>query len=242
MKPLIGISCSFNQKDGRFFLPEAYVEAVINARGVPLILPGSGIIKAVAPYFRVIKGLLLAGGGDLDPRLFNEEPLPGLGEVNPDRDRFEIMLVRAAMQRRVPILGICRGIQVLNVACGGSVIQHIPLEIIDSLKHSQSAPRWHPTHQVSIAKESRLEGILQCDSTRVNSFHHQAVRRPANGFDVTARSSDGVIEAIERRNSPFVIGVQWHPECMVSKDRNSRLLFRSFIEAALCHPGKSRKN
>ncbi len=233
MKPLIGISCSFNQKDERFFLPEAYVEAVIKARGIPLILPGSGSIKAVAPYFRAIKGLLLAGGGDVDPGLFNEEPLPGLGEVTPDRDRFEIMLVKAAMHRKVPILGICRGIQVLNVACGGSVIQHIPAEIEDPLKHSQSAPRWHSTHQVTINKESRLAGIMKCSSARVNSFHHQAVRSVAPGFEVTARSSDGVIEAIEHRDSPFVIGVQWHPECMVSRDRKSRLLFRAFVEAAL---------
>ena len=241
MKPLIGISCSYNQKDGRFFLPEAYVEAVIKAKGIPLILPGPGSIKSAAPYFRAVKGLLLAGGGDVDPGFYNEEPLPGLGEVTPDRDRFEIMLIRAAMQKKVPIMGICRGIQVLNVACGGSIIQHLPAEIDDPLKHSQSAPRWHSTHKVSIAKDSRLAGILKCDSIRVNSYHHQAVRSPAPGFDVTARSSDGVIEAIEHRKSPFVIGVQWHPEGMITRDRNSRLLFRAFMEA-VSRANQSRKN
>ncbi|MBU7008424.1 gamma-glutamyl-gamma-aminobutyrate hydrolase family protein [Phosphitispora fastidiosa] len=241
MKPLIGISCSYNHMDGRFFLPEAYVEAVIKAQGIPLILPGSGSIKAVAPFFRAVRGLVLTGGGDVDPGFFDEEPLPGLGEVTPERDRFEIMLVRAAMQRRIPILGICRGIQILNVACGGSVIQHIPAEIGKPLKHSQSAPRWHSTHKVSIAKGSRLAEILKCNSTRVNSFHHQAVRSPAPGFEVTARSSDGVIEAIEHRESPFVIGVQWHPECMAPKDRHARLLIGAFTEAA-SRTDQSRKN
>lgn len=232
MKPLIGISCSFDQSEGRFFLPRAYVDSVIRAGGVPVILPGPGTVTTAAPYFKAIKGLILAGGGDVDPSYFNEEPAPGLGEISPDRDRFEIMLIRSALRRNIPVLGICRGIQILNVACGGKVIQHIPREIRKPLKHSQSAPRWHATHKIFIEKNTLLAGIFGSDTAKVNSFHHQAVRGPAPGFRVCALSSDGVIEGIEHIHHRFVLGVQWHPECLTEKDRKSRLLFKAFIGEA----------
>ncbi len=232
MPPLIGISCSYDQKEGRFFLPEAYCEAVVKSGGFPVILPGTGGIKSVRPYFAAIKGLILAGGGDVDPVHFNEEPQPGLGEITPDRDRFEIMLIKAALKKNLPVLGICRGAQVLNVACGGTVIQHIASGVKKPLKHFQSAPRWYPTHEIAIVDSSRLAKIIGTKAARVNSFHHQAVRQPAPGFTACARSSDEVIEAIEHPGYRFVIGVQWHPECMVDKDKNSAQLFREFIAAA----------
>ncbi len=231
MKPLIGISCSYDQKERRYFLPEAYIEAVVKAGGMPVILPGAESIKTVVPYFTALGGLVLAGGGDVDPSLFNEEPLPGLGEISPERDKFEIKLIKTALRKNLPILGICRGIQILNVACGGTVIQHIPSEVKKPLKHSQTAPRWYSTHQVFIEKSSHLVQIMKMNIARVNSFHHQAVREPAQGFNISARSNDGVIEAIEHPRYKFVIGVQWHPECMIDKDRKSRLLFKAFIEA-----------
>lgn len=239
MRPLIGISCSYDLKEKRYFLAEAYVEAVIKAGGNPVVLPGAAGQKNVAPYIAVLKGLVLAGGGDVDPSYFNEEPLPGLGEVTPERDSFEILLVKGALRQKLPILGICRGIQVLNVAAGGSLIQHIPSEIRRPLKHSQNAPRSYASHRVYLEKPSRLAEIMAGTLIRVNSFHHQAVREAAPGFSVTARSSDGVIEAIEAEQYPFVLGVQWHPECMISGDRNSRALFKSFLEAAVS--GKRKK-
>jgi len=232
MQPLIGISCSYDEDLGRFYLPGGYIESVIKAGGVPVILPGAGSIKTVSPYFAVIKGLILAGGGDVDPTHFNEEPLPGLGEITPERDRFEMMLVKNALRVNLPILGICRGIQVLNVACGGTLVQHIPLGIKRPLKHSQSAPRWYPTHKVLIEKSSSLGEIFKKNSIRVNSFHHQAVRDPGPGLSISAVSNDGIIEGIEHPGHRFVIGVQWHPECMVEKDKYSRLLFKAFVEAA----------
>ncbi|MDT3701168.1 MAG: gamma-glutamyl-gamma-aminobutyrate hydrolase family protein [Thermincola sp.] len=237
MKPLIGISCSYDQREGRYFLPEAYVEAVLAAGGIPVILPGSGSIKQAAPYIRAVNGLILAGGGDVDPAYFNEEPHPHLGEITPNRDRFEIMLIESALRKKMPILGICRGIQILNVACGGSVIQHIPAVVKKPLKHSQSAPRDHATHRVFIEKSSLLAQILQSDSMWVNSFHHQSAGTPAAGFNVSAISNDGVIEAIEHPKYRFVLGVQWHPECMLKKYKASRLLFKAFVTEA----GKSFK-
>lgn len=232
MKPLIGISCSFDQKENRYFLNDTYINAVLKAGGMPVILPGASGITGVASYLAAIKGILLAGGGDVDPAYFGEEPEPGLGEITPDRDRFEIMLVKAALRRKLPVLGICRGIQVLNVACGGTVIQHIPREVIKPLKHSQNAPRWYPTHNVFIEKPSLLRQIVKTGSLQVNSFHHQAIKDPAPGFVVSGFGSDGVIEALENAKYPFVLGVQWHPECMIEKDPKSRLLFSAFINAA----------
>jgi putative glutamine amidotransferase len=213
-------------------MAEAYVEAVIAAGALPVILPGSGSIKKAAPYLKTFKGLILAGGGDVDPAYFNEEPHPNLGEITPARDRFEIMLIKSALRMNMPILGICRGIQILNIACGGSVIQHIPAEVKKPLKHSQAAPRDHATHRVYIDKSSRLAQILQAEVMRVNSFHHQAVGNPVLEFIVSAISKDGVIETIEHPKYRFVLGVQWHPECMFIKDKASRLLFKAFVEEA----------
>jgi putative glutamine amidotransferase len=231
MQPLIGITCSYDQTERRFSLPEAYVEAVINAGGLPVVLPGHESIKKAAPYLASVKGLLLSGGGDVDPVYFNEEPTPALGEITPARDKFEIMLIKTALKKNIPLLGICRGIQVLNIACGGTVIQHIPNKIKKPLKHSQAAPRSHPTHKVSILKPSLLASILKTQNSMVNSFHHQAVGSPAPDFMVNAVSSDGVIEGIENPRFRFVLGVQWHPECMVKNDVLSRRLFKAFIDA-----------
>jgi len=238
---LIGLTCSYDQQEKRFFVPRAYVQAVIKAGGIPAVLPGAGTIKTVTPYLNVINGLVLTGGVDVDPGLFDEEPQPGLGEVSPDRDRFEIVLIKAALRKDLPVLGICRGIQVLNVAFGGSVIQHIPSTVRKPLKHSQSAPRWHPTHRVYIDAGSVLAGILKANTALVNSFHHQAVKELAKGFIVSARSSDGVIEAIEYPGRRFVVGVQWHPECMTKKDRKSRLLFKAFLAACGKEPARPIK-
>lgn len=232
MRPLIGISCSYDLQEGRFFLAEAYVNAITGAGGVPVILPSLEGIGNVNILIQNIKGLLLAGGGDVDPAHFNEEPSPKLGEITPARDKFEIVIAKAALRKKIPILGICRGIQVLNIACGGTVIQHIPAEIKKPLKHSQKAPRWYPTHKVFLEKTSLLFSICETEYLNVNSYHHQAVRDPAPGFKVTGVSSDGIIEAVENPKYPFVIGVQWHPECMTGKDGMSRKLFKAFVNAA----------
>lgn len=231
MRPVIGITCSYDFRENRYFLAEAYVDAVSRAGGMPVILPGIANIQSLTPYLKSIQGLVLAGGGDVDPAYFNEEPHPALGEITPDRDRFEIMLVKAAMRKKMPILGICRGIQVLNIACGGTVMQHIPSEIRKPLKHSQLAPRSHPSHRIFIDGSSRLARISMTAVAKVNSFHHQAVRVPAPGFIVSARSSDGVIEAIENPKYKFVLGVQWHPECLTGRDRKARLLFKALVDA-----------
>lgn len=233
MKPLIGITCSYDQKDGRFFVPEAYIEAVLETGGYPVLLPGSGSIKKVTSYLKKVKGIVLSGGLDVDPSFFGEEPSLGLGEITPERDRFEIMLIKGAFEAKISILGICRGIQVLNVACGGTVVQHIPGRIEKPIKHNQSAPRWYPSHHVSVTEGTMLAKIIGSGKTKVNSFHHQAVKNVAPGFKICAKSSDGVIEAIENPKYHFAVGVQWHPECMYQRDKKARKLFEAFVKSCI---------
>ncbi|ADG81587.1 gamma-glutamyl-gamma-aminobutyrate hydrolase family protein [Thermincola potens] len=230
MKPVIGITCAEENGADRYFLARAYTEAVASAGGIPLLLPAL-CQQDCSLILAKTDGLILSGGPDVDPYFFGEEPEPGLAEITPDRDCFEITLTRLALEKGIPVFAICRGIQVLNVAAGGTVVQDISVEIHKPVKHSQQAPRWYPTHRVDLVPGTKLSSILNTPSIRVNSFHHQAVRAPAPGFLVTARSVDGVIEAIESTNHSFALGVQWHPECMTAKDIHARLLFAAFIAA-----------
>ncbi len=230
LKPLIGITCSQDTASDRFYLPRYYARAVEMAGGIPLLLsPVSA--KSCTRLLGIVQGILLSGGVDVDPIFFGEEPHPQLGEITPERDGFEIGLVRLALKRNVPIFGICRGAQVLNIAAGGTVLQHIPAEIKDPLKHSQDAPRWYATHNVSVVCDTILSTIAEQGMLRVNSFHHQAVKNVAVGFKTSARSSDGVIEAIESTRNKFAVGVQWHPECMIEHDPLAVKLFTVFIDA-----------
>jgi len=206
-----------------------------------------GIIERLV---REIDGLLLSGGGDPDPFFFGEEPLPGTGVIDPERDLFEIALASAALATDLPVLGICRGMQLLNIAAGGSIWQDIrtasPAGLWSEdaskkreannfrirLKHFQEAPRWYPTHRIYIVTGSRLAEILNAASARVNSFHHQAVKEVAPGFGVTARSADGIIEGIESKRHRFAVGVQFHPEHLRHKYRCFDLIFKVFVEMA----------
>ncbi|MFZ5639122.1 MAG: gamma-glutamyl-gamma-aminobutyrate hydrolase family protein [Bacillota bacterium] len=231
MQPVIGITCSLDQNTDRSYLAQYYVRAVEAAGGVPVALPALKNLSLIPHHLAGINGLLLSGGVDVDPAFFEEEPWPWGGEITPERDWYEIELVRQALELKMPLLAICRGMQVLNIAAGGSVHQDIGRGIRNPLKHSQQAPRWYPTHRLDIEPGSLLEGILQAESVRVNSFHHQAVKNLAPGFAVTARSSDGVIEAIERIDARFTMGVQFHPECMWERAPKFLELFKALVKA-----------
>ncbi len=180
----------------------------------------------------IVDGILLTGGVDLDPMLFNEEPRPDLGRLDPYRDFFEFHLTEIALKKDIPILGICRGCQILNVVAGGTVIQDITTTFgkENILKHQQRAPRWYPTHSVEIKEGSKLEKIFGCNELKVNSFHHQAIKEPGPGFIASAHAKDGVIEAIEGIDYHYAVGVQWHPELMWEHYSLFVKLFRSLIE------------
>jgi len=207
-----------------------YVLAVAEAGGVPVLLPTVGHDGAEAYAVEIIHGLLIPGSAaDVDPVYYGEEPHPRLGPVNPPRTAFEIALVRWALARRLPIFAICGGAQVLNVACGGSLYQDIPTQVPKAYKHWGSPER---SHSIDIVPGTRLAAIIDSAETRVNSTHHQAVKVPGQGIMVSATARDGVIEAVEMPDHPFVIGVQWHPERLFSGDEPSRRLFAAFVQAA----------
>ncbi len=176
-------------------------------------------------------GFLLAGGADIDARCYGEENLSFNGGISPYRDALELKLAGAAVERGKPLLAICRGVQVLNVALGGTLYQDIRSQIKDRelLKHWQEAPEWYPVHDVALERDTRLWSCFRKESLGVNSYHHQAVKAVGRGLRITAVSGDGIIEALEHESRRFVVGVQWHPEQMWRENREFLKLFETFV-------------
>jgi len=176
--------------------------------------------------------LILTGGPDINPKFYGEQPLPGLEEIDEDLDRMELEATHIAFARNLPILAICRGIQVLNVSQGGTLYQDIPTQVQESILHTQKADKKTTTHATRIEAKTLLFRVVGRKEIWVNGRHHQAVKDVAPGFVVTARATDGVVEAMEHSSKRFVIGVQWHPEGNWRDDPYSRRLFRAFVRAA----------
>ena len=180
-----------------------------------------------------VDGLLLTGGADVDPRLYGAERHRTVERVVPERDAFEIALVREALRRDLPLLAICRGQQVLNVASGGTLVQDIPSQIPGSGAHDPDVERWETAHEVEILPETRLREILGAERVAVNSFHHQSVERLGEGLILSARSPDGVVEGIEARDRRrFALGVQWHPESFWDHPPGFDRLFQALVRTA----------
>ena len=213
-KPIIGISSTWGAGTATS-VPLSYVQSVIRAGGVPVVIPLTSDKELLSRILDTVDGVIMTGGEDLDPlKWYGEEPHPALGDVVPERDEFDITLIRMTVERGLPLLGICRGHQLLNVAFGGTLYQDIPSQIRSNnpIKHSQRAPRYYGSHMITIESGSLLNKQIGVDKVSVNTFHHQAVKDVAPGFKITARSADGVVEAIEKIGSDKVFGVQFHPE------------------------------
>ena len=220
----------------RYTINAAYANAVVAGGGIPLVLP----LQTTDPadLLDSLDGLLLSGGGDIDPRRFGADPLhPATYGISAERDQFELDLLRLALDRDTPVLCICRGIQVLNVALGGTLIQDVPTQhpAASPVQHRQQVdgiPANHPGHTVMLAEQSLLHELVGQTTLPVNSFHHQAIDRLAAGLEAIAHAPDGTIEAVVMPDRRFVLGVQWHPELMVPDHRPQMLLFRALVDEA----------
>jgi putative glutamine amidotransferase len=231
-RPAIGITLDFSKRDQELFaLRDDYVRSVEAAGGLPLVL-APGRPDDAGELLSRVSGLMLTGGGDIDPQAYGETPHPSVERVIPERDAFELALVRQALASGLPLLAICRGQQVLNVATGGTLVQDIPSQLPGANDHDPDSERWAMAHAVNILPGTRLRAILGADTVAVNSFHHQAVKDPGRGVVVSARAEDGVIEGIEVPGQSFAVGVQWHPEAFWDRGREFQPLFAALVEAS----------
>ncbi len=236
-KPIIGLSSTWGEGTSTS-VPLTYVESVIRAGGVPLVLPIVQDNELLIAMLDRVDALIMTGGEDVDPlKWYGEEPVNAMGEIAPCRDSFDMALVKIAVDRGMPVLGICRGLQVMNVAFGGTLYQDIPSQVEGTkVKHNQKAPRNYGTHSIYIKEGSILNKQLGVDSIAVNSFHHQAVKDIAPGFKATAFAPDGVIEAIEMEGNNIVFGVQFHPEGFTFSGDDTFLgIFTHLVKAALAN-------
>ena len=229
--PRIGISV--NRKDGLSCINELYVRSVLASGGAPTLIPAICDLEALDAIVADLDGLLFSGGGDINPIIFGEEPIPQLQDVDHFRDEYDLLLLRMAFIRQIPIMGICRGHQLVNAAFGGTLLQDIISQHSQpAVKHSQEMDRQYPSHSVAIVSGSRIHKLLKTDKVYVNSIHHQAIKDPAPEFIVSATAPDGIIEAIEHPEYP-IFGVQWHPEGMAANgDEQSIELFRMLVRDA----------
>ena len=233
--PRIGVSASITvgKYPERAFVNSAYLHAVQQAGGVPVLLPPQLSAASPRAHGALFDGLLLAGGGAVDPALFTQPPHATLYDVAPARDTLETSALNLALARGAPVLAVCRGIQVLNVALGGSLHQDVATDPGTQVSHSQAEPREQPTHKVKIAPGSRLARTLGTDELEVNSLHHQAIKRLGRGLSAVAWAPDQIIEGAELDDpSRFVLGVQWHPEELVGHSEPARRLFSALVAAA----------
>jgi putative glutamine amidotransferase len=232
----VGLTIGNSRDTEIFSLRDDYVRAVETAGGLPLVLaPGKpeAAPALAAEYLDRVQALLLSGGADIDPALYGEARHPTVKRVYPERDAFELALCREALRRDMPILAICRGHQLLNVATGGTLVQDIASQVKAAAVHDPDQERWERCHDVALLPGTRLREILGQERVAVNSFHHQAVKAMGQGLVLSARGcDDGVIEGMEMPDRKFVIGVQWHPESFWDRPQGFQPLFQALVNAA----------
>lgn len=234
-KPIIGITSSHEKENGlrnyhRTTVSIDYTKGVIEGGGIPIIIPTTGNIEVIKEQLKLLDGLILSGGPDINPIYYGEDFKEKMGVISPERDDNEIKILKEFLETGKPILGICRGHQLLNVYFGGTLYQDLSYFNTETLKHRQDFYPELEVHKIFIEKDSIL-GKLYGESIKTNSFHHQAIQNLGEGFKIIAKSSDGVIEAIEKENHKFCLGIQWHPEMMVARGNKSMVkIFELFID------------
>ena len=235
--PVIGITSSYVRQtlnSEGVYVHHDYHRAILAAGGLPIILPAAPL-NVIPFYMEMCDGFILSGGEDVDPIYYGQAPHKKLGAVFAERDQFELELIPLILEQKKPLLAICRGLQVLNVAFGGTLWQDLPSQVNGSIQHSQTNHRSVPIHQVTLAGHSRLAKIIQSTTVNVNSLHHQAIDALGKGLAAVGHSPDGLIEAVEIEENGFVVGVQWHPESMVPGSVEMSRLFSQFVHSASIH-------
>jgi putative glutamine amidotransferase len=231
--PLIGITAdvSENPKDSQLFIAERYLRAIERAGAIPIVLPATRSKATVTRLLGVLHGLVVSGGNfDIHPSYYGEKPIAELGAIKAARTDFELAMTRAAIKRDLPVLGICGGAQAINVVLGGSLYQDIESQCTGARAHERGGRGKAAGHGIRIDTSSRLFAIFGRRDLKVNTSHHQAVKKLGRGLVVNSRAGDGVIEGIESTEHRFVIGVQWHPEALVPRQKLQRRLFSFFIK------------
>jgi len=238
MKPIIGILSNItspieqtNTGIEKIYINNSYINAVQKSGGTPLIIPVSTNEDNIRRQIELLDGIIISGGLDINPILYNEEPINEMGCFHPDIDEFDLISIKIGLELKKPILGICRGIQILNVALGGTLYQDISDIKGSYIKHTQETKPYIGTHSVKVNEDSILSEPLGTELL-VNSYHHQSLKDVAKGLVPIAYSKDGVIEAVQMENEKFVVGIQWHPELMVDNDEKMLNLFKRFIDAS----------
>ncbi len=247
MKPLIGISTCFVDKGecdkrrtrGRMeqslsILSLDYSESVLAAGGIPVAIPIVENPNYIDEVLDKLDGLVLSGGGDIDPMHYGQSVKKGMGKVEMRRDHFELALFNGAIKRGIPVLGICRGIQLMNVYFGGSLYQDVDTYYETDIVHASSVmSKSDPVHRIDIKKGSLIHELYEKEFIRVNSIHHQIIDRLGDGLEIAAESEDGIIEAIQHTSIPGIFAVQWHPEMMIEKYEEHMVLFKHLIELSI---------
>lgn len=233
-KPLIGIVANYDDQ-GTYFseypwyaLRRSYCDAVHQGGGAPIMLPFH--VAAIPEYVSMLDGLILSGGEDYPPEFYGEAPVGNVTNLfKGGRSEFDFKLLEAALQKNIPVLGICAGEQAINIFFGGTLIQDIDTYMPEALPHFKPRPAHEPSHSITIVKDTLLHKIVRCESYEVNSAHHQAVKRVGDGLVINAQSSDGIIEGIEHPGYKFCLGVEWHPEFEIAAQ--DREIFAAFVQA-----------
>lgn len=231
MKPLIGLTCQYDYSQRRKYnkINYTYIDAIKRVGGIPIILPIVNESDIIERYLGIVQGIILTGGGDAAPLLYGEEPIREVDSICYERDNMELKIIKRAYEIEIPIFGICRGIQMINIALGGTIYQDIYRQIPNSLGHNAGSSIEGGYHTIEIVKDSILFEIFKKERIQVNSEHHQSVRALGNNLRINATSLDGVIEGIESTNDKFVLGVQFHPEAMIDKHEEILNIFKYFV-------------
>lgn len=234
-KAIIGLMPLWDSEKNSYWMIPGYEEGIMTVGGIPVILPMTKDIAALEQLEDVCDGFLFTGGQDVSPLLYGEEKLPECGEICETRDFMEKKILAYAIKHDKAVLGICRGIQIINAALGGTLYQDLPSQFKSSCSHHQTPPYDKPVHSVSLQENTPLMELVNKKSIRVNSYHHQAVKDLAKELTVMAYSEDALVEAIYMPSRKFIWAVQWHPELSYKSDDDSKKIFRAFVQAAESH-------